>query len=204
MSRVEAGFTLVEVLVTLAVFSMLSLMGGAVLNQSLSAKAQSDQMQQSIEDLQIARATLKADLAQISLRATRDAYGSQEPVVFLGGDTTSLGTVLKLVRDGWQNPLGQDRRSSLQRVDYLLEDGKLLRRTYPRLDGQAEGAAHSQVLLEGVETLSVSFLLDGQWRTAWMVPALGPYVLPEAVAFDLETRSLGVLRQVFMTSGVAL
>ena len=183
---------------------MLSLMGGAVLNQSLSAKAQSDQMQQSIEDLQIARATLKADLAQISLRATRDAYGSQEPVVFLGGDTTSLGTVLKLVRDGWQNPLGQDRRSSLQRVDYLLEDGKLLRRTYPRLDGQAEGAAHSQVLLEGVETLSVSFLLDGQWRTAWMVPALGPYVLPEAVAFDLETRSLGVLRQVFMTSGVAL
>jgi general secretion pathway protein J len=204
MSRTETGFTLVEVLVTLAVFSMLSLLGGAVLNQSLSAKAQSDQMQHSIEDLQVARATLKADLAQISLRATRDAYGTQEPMVFAGGDTASLGTVLKLVRDGWQNPLGQDRRSSLQRVDYVLEDGKLLRRVYPRLDGQAEGSAQTQVLLKGIENLSVSFLVDGQWRTAWVVPALGPYVLPEAVAIDLETRSLGMLRQVFMTSGLAL
>ncbi len=204
MSRTEAGFTLVEVLVTLAVFSMLSLIGGAVLNQSLNAKAQSNQMQQSIEDLQVARATLKADLAQISLRATRDAYGTQEPLVFAGGDTASLGTVLKLVRDGWQNPLGQYRRSSLQRVDYILKNDTLLRRAYPRLDGQAEGSAQTQVLLKGVENLSVSFLMDGQWRTAWVVPALGPYVLPEAVALDIETRNLGALRQVFMTSGLSL
>ncbi|MEQ8736721.1 MAG: type II secretion system minor pseudopilin GspJ [Rhodospirillaceae bacterium] len=204
MSRTESGFTLVEVLVTLAVFSMLSLIGGAVLNQSLNAKAQSDQMQHSIEDLQITRATLKADLSQISLRATRDAYGAQEPVVFAGGDTITLGTVLKLVRDGWQNPLGQDRRSSLQRVDYILENETLLRRAYPRLDGQSADNAQTQVLLKGVENLSVSFLIDGQWRTSWMVPARGPYVLPDAVALDLETQNLGALRQVFMTSGLVL
>lgn len=195
------GFTLVEVLVTLLVFGVMSVASVAILNQTLSSKAQTETFNSALKELQLSHAILKTDLSQIAHRPIRDEYGAQSPVIFEGGTGFQSDAILKFVRDGWQNPSGHNRRSSLQKVHYIVEDGVLIRRSFARLDGAREAAAEDRVLLNDVENLDVSFFVSGQWRKVLMVPAVGPYVMPSAVSIDVRTRSLGDIRQVFLSGG---
>lgn len=196
------GFTLVEVLVTLVVFSMLSVAGLSVLNQSITAKGQADRINEHVEQLRRTHALLKSDLAQLVQRPTRDRFGGRDPLIFVGGKTLETQSVLRLVRDGWDNPLGLERRSSLQKVEYHLQDGNLIRRAYLQLDSSANDQFIDLVLLSGVDAADLSFLVRGQWYDAWSVKANGMGVFPSVVAINFRTTELGEVRQVFLTSGI--
>jgi general secretion pathway protein J len=64
---------------------------------------------------------------------------------------------LRLTRSGWHNSTGAPR-STLQRVAYRLEEGQLLRLTYPVLDRTTAIEPRETVLLENVDTLEFRFL----------------------------------------------
>lgn len=198
MTRAAAGFTLVEVLVALSVFAMLSLAGTTILGQSLNAKAQSDQVNRATKELQIANAILRADFGQMIIRVGRDGYGARTDggVVF----SESGQPVITLVRNGWENPGGQAARSSLQRVEYLVAQDNLVRRAYPYVDGSADANAFEQVLMTGVSNATFSYLLDGVWQ-GWVNGAGTVSVLPEAVAIEVKSAVFGEVRQLFLAPG---
>ncbi|RZJ27229.1 MAG: type II secretion system protein GspJ, partial [Brevundimonas sp.] len=114
----RSGFTLVEVLISLAIFALLASAGAAVLavtiDNRFAVKAQSAR----VGDLQRMRALLRADIGQATGRRARGVTGRPAPQAMTGPMTPS-DPVLVLTRAGWSNP-GERARPSLQRVEYRL------------------------------------------------------------------------------------
>jgi general secretion pathway protein J len=91
----------------------------------------------------------------------------------------------------------------LQRVGYQLEDKSLYRLSWPVLDRVPNTEPHRQKLIDGVESLNISFFdQDMQRHATWPLPPQGgsaqpPAALPKGVEVQLEIETLGSLRRVF-------
>lgn len=160
-----SGFTLIEVLVALAVFGVMSLLAYTALGQTLSnADLLTDRMER-LQAVQRAVSYLSSDLMQASPRPIRLALGdSQGPAV-----QTSLSSefALELTHGGWGNPLALPRGTQ-QRAAYRLEDSELVRYHWGVLDRTFANEPVAVVLLDEVESLSFRYLqTDGEWSEQW-------------------------------------
>jgi general secretion pathway protein J len=145
---------------------------------------------------------LKADLAQPVMRTVRDAYGDNRLPAFSGGVTRQGdGTLMSFVRGGWVNPGQAEARSSLQFVQYVLEDERLIRRSRSRLDATVNTPEEERVLLSGISNLEIRFYQGGQWTERYGTGRTGQAGLPEAVALDMDVDGFGHLTQLFLVRG---
>lgn len=192
------GFTLVEILVVLVVFSVLSVMAYGGLNTVLTLRAKVAEAMERTAALQKGYLRLRNDFHQLRARPARDAFGEPQPALVVRAD----GAV-EFTRSGWRNPLSH-ARSALERVAYRLEDGKLIRENWPVLD-RAQGSEPAEVVvLEQVEELAWRFLDgDRQWQATWpdaTAAAATPGALPDppqAVELTLQLKDLGEVRLLF-------
>lgn len=190
----EQGFTLVEMLVALAIFGMLAGAGVMVMRSSSDSQAVVKAQVDKLGDFQRLRATLRADIGQAALRRTRDESGLAQGAPFAGADRADEGSLLSLVRRGWENPDGLPR-ASMQYVEYRVADGRLERRVRPALDGAPLG--EPQILFDGVEAAHIAFYAKEQWSPSWATPV----ALPQAVRLELQLKGLGSVTQLFLTPG---
>lgn len=191
----QDGFTLVELMVALLIFGMLSAAGVALLAFSVDSQAASKTGLDRSAGLRRAGALLAADLAQAAPRIVRDESGLVRPAFESGGD----GFAFRLVRGGWENPDGAPR-PSLQKVEYALADGSLQRRSYRFVDGTEPAAATT--LIEGVRALTVRYRdARGEWRETW--DPVQPTDLPRAVELVVDTDREGAIRQLFVVGAPA-
>jgi general secretion pathway protein J len=190
------GFTLVEMLVALLAFSLLSAAAVALLNLTLRNKEAFDQSTASIQELQATRALMRADFSQIAVRPVRDAFGGRPQSSFAKGSDGKV--LLSFVRRGWDNPNGAEARSSLQYVEYVLVEKVLVRRTRAYLDPNPDTPVMTRAMLSGVEDVAVSFLADGKWSEQWR-PVGETRDLPNAVGVTLDLADFGEIRQTFLT-----
>ncbi|MCH8686342.1 type II secretion system minor pseudopilin GspJ [Pedomonas mirosovicensis] len=198
----EAGFTLVEMLVALLVFAIVSAAGVGIVTYGLDAKASVGAMDARLKELQLARALLKDDLAQVMNRPTRGAYGEDGEIVFEGGYQERPGQpVLRFVRGGWQNPGDAEPRSALQAVRYELEEGRLLRVSRTYLDPASDEGAARRVVLSGISDFRVRFFVGGYWQDLSLVRAAGGQSIPSVVEIDATLEGLGPVRQLFLVRG---
>lgn len=189
------GFTLVEMLVALAVFGLLSTASVMVLAHAVD---QQDAVRTHIDrlaELQVAHGLLQADLSQAAKRRTRRADGGADRHAFNASPHDPRRPLLAFVRHGWSNPDGTPR-ASLQYVEYRIADGRLERSTRGDLDGARTGSP--QVLLTGVRSASIAFHAQGRWNDGWIG---GLDALPDALALELELERIGRVRQVFLLPG---
>lgn len=190
------GFTLVELMVALFLFGMLSAAGVALLTFSVDAQAGSQLALLATDDIRRMNASLSNDLAQAAPRVSRDQAGISQDA-FFGGSGADSDLLLGFVRRGWSNYEGKPR-SSLQKVDYRLVEGRLERRAYPYVDGAAP--LEPAVLLDGVESVRLRYRMsDGEWRDRWDPTA--PDSMPVAVEAIVEIEDVGPVRQLFQVGG---
>ena len=192
----EGGFTLIEMVVAVFIFGLLSLAGVALLRSGIDTQAAATRSAAADAGLMRARALIGGDLTQAVARPTRTAGGTDP--AFAGGAGSAVGGFLfVLVRGGVANP--SDRpRPDLQKAGYLIEGGALKRVAWPQLDGSAPGPAAT--ILPDLAGASARFRdARGEWSTAW-VPAT-PDALPRAVEVTLEPRGRAPLRLVFALPG---
>lgn len=184
----EEGFTLVELLVALLIFAMLSAAGVALLSQSARTGEAVERRLDRMADLRRARALLSADLAQAAPRPHRDEGGAALPA-FRGNSS-----FLSLVRRGRETE-ETARHPSLARIDYHIADGALIRTAYPMVDGsEPRGAAR---LIDGIVRHALRYRdRRGGWRTRWD-PARADE-LPVAVELVIEREAGGAIRQLFL------
>ena len=196
----QNGFTLVEMLVALAIFAVISAAGVSVITYSLREGGPVAAASARLEQLQIARTVLRNDFGQITSRAVRGPFGEAAKGGFQGGNVPGMGSLLTFVRGGWKNPGGLEPRSSLQFVAYVVEDGELRRISRPILDPTPETPEETVTLLTGVENLRVTFYSNGRWIERWVAEGSGPFV-PAIIAIDAQVEGFGPLRQLFVTPG---
>lgn len=195
--RAGNGFTLVELLVSLFIFGMLSAAGVALLSFSVRAQEAADARLGDLADFRRAGALLTGDLAQAAPRLPRDGAGNARPA-FEGLSGEQGGVALAFVRRGWEN-LDDAPRASLQRVEYSFADGRLERRVYPRLDGAAPLPA--TIVVEGVRRIRLRYRDgEGKWRERW--DPTKATELPRAVELVMDARGSGTTRQLFQTGPV--
>ncbi|MFN3354080.1 MAG: type II secretion system protein GspJ, partial [Brevundimonas sp.] len=104
--------------------------------------------------------------------------------------------LLMLTRAGWSNPEGAPR-ASLQRVAYVLTDGRLERRVWRGVDSLEPPLA--QVLLEDARDVRITFVASGRTYPSW--PAGEPRALPDAVTLELTAPRFGRTTQWFLVGG---
>jgi general secretion pathway protein J len=192
------GFTLVEMLVALAIFGLLSAAGVTVMRFTVDNQAVVRAHTGRIGAFQTTRAILKADLAQAAARRTRAPDGRPVREAFYGASADRPGLLLRFARRGWDNP-GAEPRASVQYVEYRLIDGRLERSARPALDGAQLSAP--QVLIDRLRSASVLFLWRGQWIEN--LPGGSEDALPQAVRVDMEIDGIGAVSQLFVVTGEA-
>ena len=186
------GFTLVELLVSLLFFSRLSAAGVMLLSFSVRAQENAGARLDDLAALRRTGALLAGDLAQAAPRLQRDQAG--RTLAAFVGNSGEEGLGLAFVRRGWENE-SEAPRASLQKVEYGLVQGRLLRRAYPMVDGAAPLA--SAVLLDRVESLRFRYRDDrGEWRDRW--DPTDPKRLPRAVEMVVAVTGAGTTRQLFL------
>ena len=189
----EAGFTLVELLVALAIFALISVAGVTLLRSGSDTQLA---VKERLEDLSRTNRlanSMESDLAQAIARPVRDAAGQPVPA-FIENDTTISGALFGFVRAGWSN-FDEAPRAGLQRVAYVL-DGKALKRLgWPMLDGSAPGEAAT--LVAGVSAAEVRFRDEaGEWRGDWT--ANDASALPRAIELRLTIEGKPEQKMLFL------
>lgn len=158
MTHRQDGFTLAEVLVALAILSVISLGCWQVTAQLLQTKSRVEERSSRLREVQRGLWIMARDISQIVNRTARDSSGMPEPAV------TSLvpGQALMITRSGWTNPLGA-RRSQLQRVAYALENNdvgehQLVRRFWTAPDRSRNTRNQEQILIKNIDYLEIQFI----------------------------------------------
>lgn len=180
----DAGFTLVEMLVALFAFSILSLASTTALTGSFRAKRLLDANIAEVEGLVLFDTLIRRDLAHAVTRPTRDAFGMPELQSFQTYPPD--GALVVFTRDGRSNPEGLSPRGDLMRVGYLVEDGRLLRRTPILPTPIATTPTAERVLLEGVRDVDVSAWSGDQQLLQVSVPPGDDRALPDRLEMRIR------------------
>src|SRR5262245_41044247 len=96
------GFTLLEMLIALAVFAVLGVMSSQMVTRVLDIHKAAIARGERLGEIQRALMLMQRDVLQIAPRSVRDEMGDALPVMRLGAD---IG--IELTHEGWRNPLGQ-------------------------------------------------------------------------------------------------
>ena len=150
----ESGFTLVEVLIAMAITAFVSVLSYQTLSTALAGIESARTESESLHEINRAFTVLSRDVRQMTNRPVRDEFG-QMASAMSGGELAR--DPLRLTRSGWHNSTGAPR-STLQRVAYRLEEDKLLRLSYPVLDRTTAIEPTETVLIDGVEVFELRFL----------------------------------------------
>ena len=197
MRRHQWGFTLLELLISIAVFAILSAMAYSGLQSVMDAKRVTEVQEERLVELQTAFMLIGRDLEQTVSRPVRDGFGDEQPAM----QGSPFGNVLlAFTKAGYTNFLNKPR-STLQRVAYRLEDDELKRLSWPMVDQDFDQEPVERVLVKDVKKVEFRYF-DGsdqpkdQWPASLFEDvSLG--ALPQVVEVKFTLDDMGELRRLF-------
>lgn len=192
--RQQSGFTLIEMLLALMIFSLLSISGYQLLQGVLRQEEISHEKSQRIAEVQRAFATLERDFSAMLPRTVRtQGQGSTPPIVALSSRDKHTGDSITFTHANWFNPADRLARSTLQRVSYDMRQQALWRRHTALVDIPSGEQTYDRRLLSGVEGLRLRYYRQGGWQDT---PDDGGQ-LPAAVEVTLTLTDYGALTRRF-------
>ena len=192
------GFTLLEVLIAIAIFSMVSMSSFSIFNTVIKSDESSKIRTDRINELQRGFLLIERDLLQIAKRSIR-LNGEEPQEDFLYTDDNSFSnseSTLAFVRQGWTNPGLLLPRSNMQSVAYQLNEGTFERLHFNFVDAIQGQEPKIRKLITEIEELNFEFFYDKEWQDK----IIGKN-LPKAIAVELITKDYGLIRREFLVAG---
>lgn len=198
----QQGFTLLEVLVAIAVFAMLSLSAYQVMNGVQLSDQQSRDHNARLQEIQRAMVMMDNDFRQVVARKTRNQGEAPSDKLLLSGeyllDSSSQG--IMFTRTGWQNPQQMFPRGENVRVGYRIVEDTLERVWFRYPDTVVGSEPLIRQVLAKVTKLSFRFYSKQKWQEEWAQAA----ALPEGIMIQLTLEDFGEIERVYMLPTSAL
>jgi general secretion pathway protein J len=217
----EAGFTLLEVLIALAIAAVIAAMSYQAIEGATGGAERTRDVMAQVNQMDRTWQIIAADMRQVvkpevGPRGPRFEFKA-ESLERAGDDVEQV--LMTFTRRGWVNPM-ERLRSDLQQVSYRIAEGKLWRdylpeRNVPIDEREFELTALNQLLLEGVKDVQLRFLpielvqqngpsvLSGldytrDWEPTWpRRDQIGQVSMPLAVEITIDVEGMGASARLF-------
>ncbi|NQZ25783.1 MAG: type II secretion system minor pseudopilin GspJ [Colwellia sp.] len=194
----QQGFTLLEVLIAIAIFSVVSLASFTIFDTVLRGDENSKIRSDRQNELQRAFLLMERDFTQIAKRSMRVNGEAPSNSFLQTSDDSFLADeqAIAFVRNGWTNPGLLLPRSDMQRVAYRVVDETLQRLHYNFVDAVVGQEPKVRPLISQVTNLTFEFYDGSKWQDKW-----SGSTLPQAIAIEIETEVYGLIRRQFLVAG---
>jgi general secretion pathway protein J len=176
MTQPRSGFTLIELMIALAILALVAVLGYRALASLTASEAQLTAEAQHWRDLDAFFARIEEDMREALPRDVRTSRGSEAAWI---GDVDDAGNAeLRFSRAGPE--FSSEPGSAGQRIGYRMRNGSVEILYWPRLDQPESVQPQAYALAAGILQFRVDYLdTSGNWRARW--PALGESAVPRAV-----------------------
>ncbi|CAM3445738.1 type II secretion system minor pseudopilin GspJ [Parendozoicomonas haliclonae] len=192
-SRVH-GFTLLEMLVAIAIFAMVGLGAYQLMAGVRDARAVTVDIQKRMQNVNLAMLVIEQDFRHIVDRGLRmDGRLTQQSLFSEDGMNGSDDEGISFTRGHWRNPEQRLPRSENQKVAYRVQGDRLERLFHYTLDPVENTEPEVQLLLEGVNGLEFRFYRNGRWQDSQD----SEDILPDGVMVRMKLSGIGQIERVF-------
>ncbi|MDF1828161.1 MAG: type II secretion system minor pseudopilin GspJ [Legionellaceae bacterium] len=197
----HGGYTLIEVLIALAIFAILGTISVGLLGRSFDTSARLKAQLDPLAELQLAVARMSRDITQVVDRGRLSFIGQVNYAEF--------------VRGGIVVPDENEAKSTLKRVALVCgDDERLVRKTWARVYPVNLEDFQEQALMHEIESCEFSYLdknSDNTWVSEWPMPTTESSKnakekspsFPRAIKLTLRLKNLGDIPLIFMIPGGA-
>lgn len=182
------GFTLVELLVALAIFAIMSGFAYRGLTAMLDSRVALQNESRKWRDVALFVGRIERDLAAALPRRAVGASGTPLAALSSVIDATSAPPGLALTRSG--NALLENTLSAPQRVAWRLREGRIERLAWAGVDAAPREEPVATKILDAAGALAFRFLdpKSDEWRPTWGLPGTDDG-LPAAVEMTVTLAS---------------
>ncbi len=198
----QSGFTLIEILISLAIFAIIGVICAYALRNLINMHDNISNINKRIANLNIALVIMQRDMQQIVDRPIRDSSGHLVQSIILGGSS------LEFTNSSNIDPLGTAMHSDLQRIRYQLSGDGLTREIWPVLDQPSTPVQPlQQPILGGVSKLQFQLVDENnQPQSVWPPPgaqsaSVAGMQMPKAIVVTMTIKGFGELKKVIATPG---
>lgn len=195
MRRHYAGFTLLEILIAMFIFTIISLILVGALRGVINTQSGTDKSAERLRKLQMALLIMSRDIEQTIDRPVLNEVG-KENQAFVGSPRE-----ITFTHTGLANPTGMLARTTMQRTAYIWHDNALWRSTWAALDLAPDSEPHTRKLLDKVTEVRFQFLdKDGRFYDYWPGEGQTKQSIPRAVRVYLKIPDWGSMSQLYVIS----
>jgi len=184
------GFTLLEVLISIAIVALIALLGYRAVAALSASETQLAAEATRWRTLDLFFARLEADLRQAMPRPAR--LSAEREAAWLGNTDAAGNSLLEFSRAGPEFTL--EPGSAGQRLAYRLRNGSIEVLYWASYDRPRGVEPTPYALLGGVEQFQLAYLTQaGNWAATW--PLSGEADLPRAIKVDVALSSGEVIER---------
>ncbi|QYK01234.1 type II secretion system minor pseudopilin GspJ [Shewanella psychrotolerans] len=195
MNRSARGFTLLEMLVAIAIFAMLGLAANSVLHTVMKNDVATEEFAVKLKSLQQGFGALERDFGQMVARTPRMLEGGRGSTVLQTGSDLfdSESEAIVFYRIGWLNPDGILPRGSVQSVAYVVQNNNLERWYFPYPEPEFGAEPIKTIVIRNVLSVEYSFFVEDKWQRK-----VEATTLPKGIAMEVEVEGLGKIQRKFL------
>ena len=198
--KANKGFTLVELLIALAVFAILATITTSTLYYAFRTRTHVNEEADRLNKIQLAISIIQQDTKQALERPIR---GNEMRLfaAFIGQDHYA-----EFTRDGNVNPDSLEQRSNLLRVAILCQNNNLVRRTWNSLDPIDRNTFEDKILVDRLTDCHFNYLNQNlqtlnEWRENAVTQNQRKESLPTALQVNLVLENWGEINLLFIIAG---
>lgn len=179
----------------MSIFAIVAVLSYTGLQSVINSKTATESSLDRLQQLQTTMLTLSTDMQQLTARDAHDSLRS----VLAKLTTQNTDYIVSFTRNGWRNPANR-ARSTLQRVAYIMDEDKLIRRYWTHVDRADDDLFVDRELINNIEELELRYLdAENEWHDDWPTAnalASGAVTeLPSAVEITLKMSDWGDIKR---------
>ena len=174
-NKSNQGFTLIEVLISIVIMTIITIVSTNILQSSLSSRDATFKVLNQVQQFNLVSTMMRRDLRQAINVPMRDFYGNNFNATFLSPQGSNQLMFTTFIQD-------EDLSvSNVRRIEYLYDENKFFRRQY-YVDNPYLNEDYFQTdLFEEIDDFRVSFSNGNKWVNHWPIDPITERTIPTLV-----------------------